>query len=48
MEERYSRAKAALLHMQQQKCEAASEFLAARAALQDLLRGTSLEQSRRQ
>lgn len=44
MEERYSRAEAALLHVQQQKCEATSEFLAARAALQDMRRGTSLDQ----
>lgn len=47
MEERFSRAGAALLHMQQQKGKATSEFLAARAALQDLLRGTSPGQSRR-
>lgn len=36
-QERYHRAKEALLHAQQQKCEAMSEFLAARADLRSLL-----------
>jgi len=47
-QERYHRAKEALLHAQQQKCEAMSEFLAARADLRALLEavfpGTEPEQ----